>query len=116
MRPRSVTMVSPICAGSVDALPVGGGAACLPAGSVVRGYWQFAPTAADGKNGGSSGPVTGAAGGRVEVGAAAVLVELVVAVLPESWRVHDAIVIATARMPSAATIRVSFIIGPAEST
>ena len=52
MRPRSVTMVSPICAGSVDALPVGGGAACLPAGSVVRGYWQFAPTAADGKNGG----------------------------------------------------------------
>jgi hypothetical protein len=109
-------MVSPICAGSVDALPLGGGAACLPAGPGVRGYWQFAPTPADGKNGGKSGPVTGATGGRVEVDVATVLAELVAAVLPELWRVHDAIVMATATMPNAAAILVSFIIGPAEST
>jgi hypothetical protein len=88
----------------------------LPAGPVVRGYWQFAPTLGDGKKGGSSGPVTGATGGRVEVGAATVLVEVVVAALSEWWRVHDAIVIATATMPSVAAIRVSFIIRPAEST
>jgi hypothetical protein len=83
---------------------------------VVRGYWQFAPTPADGKNGGRSGPVTGATGGRVEVGVATVLVEVVVAALPELWWVHDAIVIATATMPTTAATRVSFIIGPAEST
>jgi hypothetical protein len=73
-------MVSPIWAGSVDALPVGGGAACLPTGSLVRGYWQFAPTLGDGANGGRCGPVTGATGGDVEVAVAGILAEVVVAV------------------------------------
>src|SRR5947209_1396547 len=109
-------MVSPICAGSVDALPVGGGAACLPAGSVVGGYRQLAPTPGDGTNGGRRRPVTGATGGSIEVDGAAALGEVVVAGLPESRRVHDVIVTATATMARVAAIWLNFIISPAVQT
>jgi hypothetical protein len=109
-------MVSPIWAGSADVLPAGGGPACLLIGSLVRGYWQFAPTPGDGTNGGRCGPLTGATRGSVDDAPAAVLAEVVVAVVFWLWRVQDAVVMATATMASAAATRRSFIISPAAPT
>ena len=46
----------------------------------------------------------------MEVGAAAALDDVVAAVLPELWWVHDVAVTAMASIPSTAVIRVSLIV------
>src|SRR5438270_3469188 len=57
-------MLALTCAGSVGILPVRGGLTCLAAASDDAGYWQLAPTLADGLNAGSGGtaPVCGLVG------------------------------------------------------
>ena len=65
MLPWLVAMLALTWAGSVGTLPVRGGLTGLVAGPGDAGYWQLAPTVADGLNGGNGG-----AGG---VGAAGVL-------------------------------------------
>ena len=58
MLPWLVAMLALTWAGSVGILPVRGGLTGLAAVSCDAGYWQLAPTLADGLNGGN-----GAAGG-----------------------------------------------------
>src|SRR5947209_8465216 len=101
-------MLALTCAGSVGILPVRGGLTCLAAASDDAGYWQLAPTLADGLNAGSGGtaPVCGLVGAVLSaelLGAAVVVVVVVAALLFCSCLVLT-IAITTATTAATATI------------
>ena len=60
MSPTLVEMTAPICGGSVDTRPDGGGFTGRVTGSGTERYWQLAPSSGGGANAGNGGTVADA--------------------------------------------------------